>query len=54
MLMGLKAPLKKGDTVALTLKIEQGGKVIEQKVDAEVRDLTATAPAAGAHGDHKH
>ncbi|MGO4331326.1 copper chaperone PCu(A)C [Cupriavidus sp. 2TAF22] len=54
MLMGLKAPLKKGDTVPLTLKIEQGGKVIEQKVDAEVRDLAAGAPAAGAHAEHKH
>lgn len=54
MLMGLKAPLKKGDTVPLTLRIEQGGKVIEEKVDAEVRDLGAGAPAAGAHGDHKH
>ncbi len=54
MLMGLKAPLKKGDKVALTLKFEQGGKMVEQKVDAEVRDLGAAAPAAGAHGDHKH
>lgn len=52
MLMGLKAPLKKGDTVPLTLKIEQGGKVTEQKVTAEVRDLTGPAPAAGGHGDH--
>ncbi|MDF3835203.1 copper chaperone PCu(A)C [Cupriavidus basilensis] len=54
MLMGLKAPLKKGDKVALTLKFEQGGKMVEQKVDAEVRDLGAAAPAAVAHGDHKH
>ncbi len=55
MLMDLKTQLKKGDTVPLTLKIEQGGKVIEQKVTAEVRELgAASAPAAGGHGDHKH
>ncbi|SDC38391.1 hypothetical protein SAMN05216345_10265 [Cupriavidus sp. YR651] len=56
MLMGLKSQLKAGDTVPITLKIEQNGKVIEQQVKAEVRDLTAAAPAAasGAHGDHKH
>jgi copper(I)-binding protein len=52
MLMGLKAPLKAGDTVPLTLKIEQGGKVIEQKVDATVRALSAGAPPAGEQ--HKH
>ncbi|RLK35958.1 copper chaperone PCu(A)C [Cupriavidus plantarum] len=63
MLMDLKSQLKAGDKVPLTLKIEQGGKVVEQKVTAEVRDLTAqtgqpaqTGAAAGgmAHGDHKH
>ncbi|KWR75387.1 copper chaperone PCu(A)C [Cupriavidus sp. IDO] len=52
MLMDLKSQLKKGDTVPITLKIEQGGKVIEQQVTAEVRDLTASAGAG--HGDHKH
>lgn len=60
MLMDLKTQLKAGDKVPLTLKIEQGGKVVEQRVTAEVRDLTAQAaqpgaPAGGmAHGDHKH
>ncbi len=57
MLMDLKSQLKKGDTVPITLKIEQGGKVIEQKVNAEVRDMTASAASAaspGGHGDHKH
>jgi copper(I)-binding protein len=56
MLMGLKSQLKKGDTVPITLKIEQGGKVIEQKVTAEVRDMVPTAASGGhaGHGDHKH
>ncbi|CAG2140004.1 hypothetical protein D3C87_1505790 [compost metagenome] len=56
MLMGLKSQLKAGDTVPLTLKIEQNGKIVEQQVKAQVRDLTAGAPPAGAggHGDHKH
>jgi copper(I)-binding protein len=54
MLMDLKGQLKKGDTVPITLKIEQGGKVIEQKVNAEVRDMTASAASQGSHGDHKH
>ena len=54
MLMDLKGQLKKGDTVPITLRIEQGGKVIEQKVNAEVRDMTASAASAGGHSDHKH
>lgn len=54
MLMDLKGQLKKGDTVPITLKIEQGGKVIEQKVNAEVRDMTASAASPAGHGDHKH
>jgi copper(I)-binding protein len=53
MLMGLKQQLKAGDTVPITLKIEQGGKVIEQQITAQVRDVTAPAQA-GSHGDHKH
>ena len=40
MLIDLAKPLAKGDKVALTLKIEQPGKPVQQvKVDAEVRDL---------------
>jgi copper(I)-binding protein len=54
MLMDLKSQLKKGDTVPITLKIEQGGKVTEQQVNAEVRDLAATAGGGMAHGEHKH
>jgi len=51
MLTDLKSQLKKGDTVPITLKIEQGGKVFEQKVNAEVRDVTASA---AGQGEHKH
>jgi len=53
MLMDLKSQLKAGDKVPLTLKIEQGGKVVEQRVTAEVRDLTAQS-GAPAGGEHKH
>jgi periplasmic copper chaperone A len=42
MLMGLKAPLKKGDTIALELVFEKAGVV---KVDAPVGDIGA---------DHQH
>jgi hypothetical protein len=50
MLMDLKQQLKKGDTVPLTLKVENKDKKIETiELKVEVRDLTATAPAANAH-----
>ncbi len=52
MLMDLKQPLKKGDAVPLTLTLEGKDKRIETiDVKAEVRDLTAAAPASH---DHKH
>ncbi len=54
MLLGLKAPLNVGDKVPVTLKFEQGGKLIEQRVEAEVRGLTAPAHAGGAAANHKH
>lgn len=58
MLMGLKQQLKAGDAVPLTLKFEQNGKVTEQTVKAQVRDMTASAAASGGHAghnmDHKH
>jgi copper(I)-binding protein len=55
MLMDLKQPLKKGDLVPLTLKFEGKNKSVETlEVKAEVRDLTATAPAAATTHDHKH
>lgn len=50
MLMDLKQPLKKGDMVPLTLQVENKDKKIETvELKAEVRDLTATAPATDAH-----
>ena len=52
MLMDLKQPLKKGDLVPLTLKFEGKDKAVETvEIKAEVRDLTASVPAAS---DHKH
>jgi hypothetical protein len=49
MLMDLKQPLKKGDTVPITLKLQgKDGKPQEVEVKAEVRDLAAT----GAHPKH--
>lgn len=53
MLMGLKRQLKPGDTVPITLRIENAHKKTEVVViNAEVHDL-AEPPAAGAH-DHMH
>ncbi len=50
MLMDLKAPLKKGDTVPIKLKVlGKSGKSEELEVKAEVRDL-----AAGAGGPSRH
>jgi len=44
MLMDLKQPLKKGDTVPITLKIQgKDGKPQEVEVKAEVRDLAASS-----------
>lgn len=52
MLIGLKQPLKKGDFVPLTLKVEGRNKAVETiEVKAEVRDLTASAPMMH---EHKH
>jgi copper(I)-binding protein len=49
MLIDLKQPLKKGDTVALTLRLEHQDRKIETlEVQAEVRDLTATSSNAPA------
>ena len=49
MLMGLAKPLVKGASVAVTLRFrDAGGKTFNTEVQAEVRDLTATAtPAKG-------
>jgi copper(I)-binding protein len=49
MLMDLKQPLKKGDTVTLTLRLEHKDSKIESlDVRAEVRDLTASSSNAPA------
>lgn len=57
MLMDLRAPVKAGDTVPLTLVFEASdGKRFTQDVGATARALGAApaAPAAGGHGTHKH
>jgi periplasmic copper chaperone A len=41
MLMGLKAPLKKGEHISLTLTFEKAGEI---KVDVPVGDVAAEAP----------
>jgi hypothetical protein len=46
MLMELKAPLKKGDKVPVTLKFEKAGDV---KVTFDVQDLGATSPGGMDH-----
>lgn len=56
MLMDLKQPLVKDTVVPITLKVELADKrVVEQKVEAKVRDLTAgNMPAMNHGGEHKH
>lgn len=49
MLMDLKGPLREGETVPLTLVIEEGGKRRNVEVKAVVRALSAGPPGA-----HKH
>jgi hypothetical protein len=49
MLMDLRQPMKKGDTVPIKLKFQgKDGKLQEIEVKAEVRDLAAAAPKGGA------
>ena len=53
MLLDLKAPLKAGDTVALTLVVEApGGKAETITIKAPVRALGSTGKPA--EGEHKH
>ena len=47
MLVGLKAPLKEGERVPLTLKFQRAGEV---KVELEVRPLGAAHGMPGMHG----
>jgi hypothetical protein len=58
MLMDLKRPMLKGETVMLTLKIEGKNKKVRRvKVQAEVRDLTAGSDPIAEGGDtpqHDH
>ncbi|AOE91367.1 copper chaperone PCu(A)C [Ralstonia pseudosolanacearum] len=58
MLQDLKQPLAKDATVPLTLKVELADhRIVEQKVDAKVRDLTAGNMPAMNHdhgGEHQH
>jgi copper(I)-binding protein len=56
MLNGLKAPLKEGETVPLTLSIKVGKQsVVKLETKAEVRSLTATsAKEQEHHHDHQH
>ena len=50
MLMDLKAPLKKGDTVPIKLKVRsKSGQTQDVEVKAEVRDVAAAAGAASKH-----
>lgn len=55
MLMDLKQPLRKGDTVPIKLKFQgKDGKRHEVEIKAEVRDLTAASKDAGHGGAMKH
>jgi copper(I)-binding protein len=45
MLNGLKAPLKAGESIPLTLKIKVSKRMVKIETKAEVRPLTTTAPA---------
>ncbi len=49
MLMGLKAPLKAGAMVPLTLKFEKAGEV---KVELKVESVMPQPPAASGHPHH--
>jgi periplasmic copper chaperone A len=49
MLLGLKAPLKEGDSFPMTLKFEKAGEVV---VDVKVQSLQPAAPAAAASMHH--
>lgn len=55
MLIGLKAPLKAGETVPLTLSVRQADKrVVKVEVTAEVKPLTESKPVQGEHSHHMH
>jgi periplasmic copper chaperone A len=51
MLFEIRQPLKPGDKVKLTLKVERGGKREDVQVEAVVKPPSAAAGETG-HGDH--
>ncbi|WKA31666.1 copper chaperone PCu(A)C [Bradyrhizobium roseum] len=51
MLMDLKAPLKQGDKVPLTLEFEKAGKVV---LSLDVQGVGAQAPAGAGHSGGQH
>lgn len=53
MLNGLKAPLKEGETIPLTLSIKTGTGVVMVETSAKVGSLTATGAPAMEH-EHMH
>lgn len=53
MLLGLKVPLKAGETVPLTLRIRTGKRETTVEVKAEVKPLVE-APAEAAPDEHSH
>ena len=56
MLIGLKAPLKAGDSVPLTLSIKVADKTVKLDAKAEVKPLTEAkaAPQEDEHMHHHH
>ena len=53
MLMALKAPLKEGDAVPVTLTFkDKDGRESAVVINAPVRSLTAAPATAPAHGKH--
>jgi len=55
MLIGLKAPLKAGEAVPLTLKVKIDGKrEVKIETTAEVRPLAEAKSAQGEHSHHMH
>jgi copper(I)-binding protein len=57
MLIGLKAPLKAGEAVPLTLNVRLADKrIVKVEVRAEIRPLTEARamPQGGGHMHHEH
>ena len=55
MLLKLRQPMQKGDSVPLTLMIEGRDRKVEPvEVSAEVRDLTSASPSGGHQHPHHH